>query len=278
MSKVWFVTGANSGIGSGIVTAALRAGDRVVATGRSLDKLRAAFAEQEGDALALVQLDVTDAAQASAAIQAAVAHFGRIDVVVNNAGYCVLGNFEDLGVAEIQRQLATNFYGVVHVLHAALPVLRQQRAGHVINISSVAGAIGMSHCSAYSASKFAVEGLSMAIAAEVERFGIKLTVVEPGFFRTRFLDQQNAAVVETVIEDYASQGSARAAYAAYDGNQLGDPQRLGEALLKIVAMEAPPQLFAAGSDAVAMLRPAAEARLAALDGNLALSFSTDGVR
>jgi NAD(P)-dependent dehydrogenase (short-subunit alcohol dehydrogenase family) len=260
------------------VTAALRAGDRVVATGRSLDKLRAAFPENASEAMALVELDVTDEAQAAAAIKAAIARFGRIDVVVNNAGYCVLGNFEDLGAAEVRRQLETNFFGVVHVLNAALPVLRKQRSGHIFNISSVASAIGMNHCSAYSASKFTVEGLCMAIAAEVERFGIWSTVVEPGFFRTSFLNQQNAMVVETAIKDYAAQGSARDAYAAYDGTQLGDPLKLGEALLSIVAMEHPPRLFAAGSDAVDLLRPAAEARLRALEDNLALSRSTDGDR
>lgn len=278
MSKVWFVTGANSGIGAGIVTAALQAGEQVVATGRSLEKLRAAFPDGESDALALIELDVTDEAKAAAAVAAAVERFGRIDVVVNNAGYCVLGNFEDLSASDIQAQLATNFFGVVHVLHAALPILRRQRSGHVIIISSVAGAVGMNHCSAYSASKFALEGLSQAVGAEVERFGIKLTVVEPGFFRTSFLNQQNAAVVETTIEDYAAQGSARDAYAAYDGTQLGDPLKLGEVLLAIVAMESPPRLFAAGSDAVEMLRPAAEARLKAIDASIALSRSTDGVR
>lgn len=278
MSKIWFVTGANSGIGAGIVTAALQAGDRVVATGRSLGKLHAAFPAGESDALAFVELDVTDEAQAKAAVAKAVELFGRIDVVVNNAGYCVLGNFEDLSASDIQRQLDTNFFGTVHVLHAALPVLRQQRSGHVINVSSVAGAVGMNHCSAYSASKFALEGLSMAVGAEVERFGIKVTVVEPGFFRTSFLNQQNAAVVETTIDDYAAQGSARDSYAAYDGTQLGDPLKLGEALQAIVAMEAPPKLFAAGSDAIEMLRPAAEERLRAIDGNVELSRSTDGVR
>ena len=148
--------------------------------------------------------------------------------------------------------------------------------GHVINISSVAGAVGMNHCSAYSASKFAVEGLSMAVGAEVERFGIKMTVVEPGFFRTSFLNPQNAAVIETTIEDYAAQGSARDAYAAYDGTQLGDPLKLGEALLQIVAMDTPPKLFVAGSDAIEMLRPVAEERLRAIDACIELSRSTDG--
>jgi NAD(P)-dependent dehydrogenase (short-subunit alcohol dehydrogenase family) len=277
MSKIWLVTGASSGIGAGIVKAALQAGERVVATGRSMEKLRAEFPEGEHDSLALIELDVTDKEQATAAVADAVERFGRIDVVVNNAGYCVLGNFEDLTAADFGRQLDTNFFGVVHVLHAALPVMRKQRAGHIINISSVAGAVGMAHCSAYSASKFALEGLSMAVAAEVERFGIKVTIVEPGFFRTDFLNKRNAVVIDSKIKDYAGHGTTREAYAAYDGTQLGDPLKLGHALLEIAAMETPLKLFIAGSDAIEMLRPAAEDRLRAITRNVDLSCSTDRI-
>lgn len=276
MSKVWFVTGANSGIGEGAVRAALDAGDQVVATGRNIEKLRAAFADVQGDDLALIALDVTDEAQAQTAIAEAVARFGRIDVVVNSAGFGLLGNFEDLSAADFQRQFDTNFFGVVHVLHAALPVMRAQRSGHVFNISSVAGGVGMNNCSAYSASKFALEGLSQAIGAEVEQFGIKMTVVEPGFFRTQFLNQDNAVVVETTVADYAGAGSAREAYAAYDGVQPGNPRALGRVLVDIVSMTEPMKLFLAGSDAVAMLTPVAEERLRAIGANAELSGSTDG--
>ena len=168
MSKVWFVTGANSGIGAGIVKAVLDSGDSVVATGRNMDKLRAAFADVESERLALTQLDITDKAQAEKAIGEAVARFGRLDVLVNNAGIAVLGYFEALSVSDFERQLAPNLFGVINVIHAALPVMRKQRAGHIINISSVAGGVGQMHASAYSASKFALEGLSMAVAHEVE--------------------------------------------------------------------------------------------------------------
>ncbi len=276
MSKVWFVTGANSGIGAGIVNAALQAGNRVVATGRSMDKLRAAFPDADDQSLALVELDVTDEGQAYAAVAKAVALFGTVDVLVSNAGFCVLGNFEDLSAADFERQMATNFYGAVHVMHAVLPVMRQQRSGHIFTISSVAGGVGMSQCSAYSASKFALEGLSMAVAAEVRQFGIDLTIVEPGFFRTSFLNQNNYQAVDTRIDDYATQGSARDGYAAYDGNQPGDPNKLGEALLTIEAMDEPVKLFVAGSDAIGMLKPPAEERLRAISAQVALSHSTDG--
>jgi NAD(P)-dependent dehydrogenase (short-subunit alcohol dehydrogenase family) len=277
MSKVWFVTGANSGIGAGIAKAALKAGDRVVATGRNLDKLRAAFDGVAGERLALVQLDVTDETKAQAAVAEAVERFGRIDVLVNNAGYSLLGNFEELTVADFEGMLATNFYGVLKVMRAALPVMRKQRSGHVINISSVAGVAAFKHCSAYSASKFAVEGMSLAVAAEVEQFGIKLTVVEPGFFRTSLLDHNNARYAESTITDYASEGSARDMWSAYHGKQQGDPDKLGATLVRITRMENPPKIFVAGSDAVQAITPAVEERLKSLRDNASLSGSTDGV-
>ena len=167
MSKVWFVTGAGSGIGAGTVKAALRAGDRVIATGRNLHKLRRALGDGTDENLAFVQLDVADETQAKAAVEQAVQRFGRIDVLVNNAGYSLLGNFEELTIADFERQFATNFWGVAHVMRAALPVMRRQRSGHIINISSVAGVVGQKHCTAYGATKFAVEGLSLATAQEV---------------------------------------------------------------------------------------------------------------
>lgn len=277
MSKVWFVTGANSGIGEGIAKAALEAGDRVVATGRNMDKLRATFADADAVNLALVQLDITDQARAGAAVAETVERFGSLDVLVNNAGNSILGNFEDLSTADFERQFQTNFYGVVHVMRAALPIMRKQRSGHIINISSVAGGAGLMHCAAYSASKFAVEGLTQAVAAEVEPFGIKVTIVEPGFFRTKLLDANNAEVIDSKIPDYADQGSTRETWAGYDGQQQGNPFKLGQALVKIAGMENPPKLFLAGSDALQVLTPVVEERLKAMKDNAELSASTDGV-
>jgi NAD(P)-dependent dehydrogenase (short-subunit alcohol dehydrogenase family) len=261
MSKVWFITGAGSGIGAGTARAALKAGDRVVATGKNLEVL---------------QLDVSDEAHATTVIDQALEKFGRIDVVVNSAGYSLLGNFEELETQDIQRLFATNFWGVSNVMRAALPVMRKQRSGNIINISSVAGAVGLMHCGAYSASKFAVEGLSLAVAEEVGKFGIKITVVEPGFFRTDLLDAANAKWPSKRIDDYAAaEVSAESMWSPYAGKQPGDPDKLGQVLVKLADMDTPPRVFLAGSDALAVVGPAVEARLRAVHALEALSTSTD---
>ncbi|MDQ0463284.1 NAD(P)-dependent dehydrogenase (short-subunit alcohol dehydrogenase family) [Caulobacter ginsengisoli] len=277
MSKVWFVTGAGSGIGAAIAKAALKAGDRVVATGRDLGKVRGALAGAPRDSIEFAQLDVADPAQAQASVEVAVARFGRIDVLVNNAGYSILGNFEEMTRADLEGQFATNFYGVANLMRAALPVMRRQRAGHVINISSVAGVVGLKHCAAYGASKFAVEGLSLAVAEEVAPFDIHITLVEPGFFRTDLLTPDNARWAGNPIDDYAAEGSPQAMWSPYDGIQPGDPARLGEALVSIASMQDPPRVFAAGSDALEAVIPAIEARLQTIRDHAALSKSTDGV-
>ncbi|MEH2413795.1 SDR family NAD(P)-dependent oxidoreductase [Nostoc sp.] len=276
MNKVWFITGAGSGIGTGTAKAALQAGDHVVATGRNLDKVRNALRDVASENLAFVQLDVADEVQAKTAVEEAVKRFGHIDVLVNNAGYSLLGNFEEMTTAEIERQFATNFYGVVYVMRAVLPVMRQQRSGHIINISSVAGVVGFKHCAAYAASKFAVEGISLSVAVEVEGFGIKMTVVEPGFFRTDLLNDQNVRWPSNAIQDYAAEGNVQETWSAYNGTQQGDPAKLGDALVKIAGMENPPKLFVAGSDALAVIAPAVEERLQATRANEELSKSTDG--
>jgi len=274
MNKVWFVTGSNSGIGLGIAKSALAAGDRVVATARNMKKLTDAFAEVSHDNLQLVQLDVTDIAQAQSAVADAVKRFGRIDVLVNNAGFSFLGNFEELSTEDFQSLFQVNFYGTANVMRAALPVLRKQRSGHIINISSTAGAVGLKHCSAYSATKFAVVGLSESLATEVEQFGITVTVVEPGFFRTNLIDKDNAKYAKSTIADYAHEGEAEDMWSKYSGLQPGDPVKLGEAIVKIANMEKPLKLFVAGADALDMLIPAAEERLKTMRENAQLSSST----
>jgi NAD(P)-dependent dehydrogenase (short-subunit alcohol dehydrogenase family) len=276
MSKIWLITGAGSGIGAHTVRAALKAGDRVVASGRNLDKVRNALRDVASEKLAFAQLDVADEAQAKAAVDEAVRQFGRIDVLVNNAGYSLLGNFEEMSTADIERQFATNFYGVMYLMRAVLPVMREQRSGHIINISSLAGAVGFKHCGAYGASKFAVEGLSLSVAPEVEPFGIKITVIEPGFFRTDLLDAQNVRYARNVIDDYAAEGDIQETWSVYDGKQPGDPAKLGEVLVQIAGMENPPKQFVAGSDGVAVLAAALEARLQELRTYQALSGTTDG--
>jgi NAD(P)-dependent dehydrogenase (short-subunit alcohol dehydrogenase family) len=274
MNNVWFITGSGSGIGAGIAKSALKVGDRVIATGRNLDKVRKALGEA-GDSLAFVQLDVTDEARAKAAVEEAVQRFGRIDILVNNAGYSHLGNFEELTITDIERQFATNFWGVAYVMRAVLPVMRRQKSGHILNISSVAGVVGQKHCSAYGATKFAVEGLSLATAQEVEQFGIKVTVVEPGFFLTDLLDAGNVRYADSTIADYAHEGTAEAMWSPYDGQQTGSPDKLGDALVELTRLTTPPKVFVGGSDGLAMVVPALEARLQDMRDHDALSRSTD---
>jgi len=276
VNKVWFITGAGSGIGAATARAAVKAGDRVVATGRNLDKVRKALGDIAGESVAFIALDVTSEAQAKAAVEAAVNAFGRIDVLVNSAGYSLLGNFEELTTEDIQSLMATNFYGVMFVMRAVIPVMRKQRSGRIINISSLAGVIGFKHCGAYSAAKFAVEGLSQAVAQEVEPFGILITTVAPGFFRTDLLDAGNAKYAKSSIADYAAEGTAEAMWSGYDGKQQGDPAKLGDVLVTIAGLDNPPRQFVAGSDALAVVKPALEVRLEQLRAYENLSRSTDG--
>lgn len=275
MSKVWFITGAGRGIGAHIAQAAIAAGDKVVAAARSLEQLNTTFAGVSPDRVALVRLDVAREEQAAAAIQAAVERFGRIDVLVNNAAYGLLGNFEELSPQEIDQQFGVNVFGVMHVLRAALPVLRRQRSGHVMNISSIAGRTGFDGAAVYCATKYAIEGLSSSLALELAKFGIHVTSVEPGFFRTDFLDQSSVRYGKKVIEDYAAHGTVEGAYGAYHGKQLGDPAKLATVVLRLAAMDKPPQHFLAGSDALAMAHAEVDARLSEMHGMAELSRSTD---
>jgi NAD(P)-dependent dehydrogenase (short-subunit alcohol dehydrogenase family) len=255
----------------------LKAGDRVVATGRHVQKLRNALRDVASENLEVLQLDVSDEVQATTAVDQAVKRFGRIDVALNSAGYSLLGNFEELSNQDFERQFATNVWGVLNVMRAALPVMRKQRSGHLINISSVAGVVGLKHCGAYGASKFAVEGLSLAVAEEVEKFGIKVTVVEPGFFRTDLLATANVKWPSNRIDDYAgAEESAHEMWSPYAGRQPGDPEKLGQVLVKLAGMETPPRVFVAGSDAIAAVAPTVEARLKAVNAFEELSKSTDG--
>ena len=278
MSKVWVITGAGRGIGAHIVHSAIAAGDRVVATGRNLAQLRAAFEGVADERIALVELDVASEASAQAAVEAAEQRFGRIDVLVNNAAYGMLGNFEEIAPVDIEQQFGVNVFGLMHVLRAVLPVMRRQRSGHVMNVSSIAGVTGFNGSSVYCATKYAVEGLSASLALEVAKFGIKVTVVQPGFFRTEFLDANSVRYGDKVIGDYAAHGSIEETYRPYKGNQLGDPARLGEAVITLAAMAEPPMQFLAGSDALGMATAALEARRSEMAALADLSRSTDGVR
>lgn len=275
MTQVWFITGASRGIGHEIAKAALQAGHQVVATGRNLEQLRSVYAAQPQARLALAALDVTSPAQIEDAVQAALGRFGRIDVLVNNAGYGLLGHFEEIQADAIEQQFATNVFGLMHVLRAVLPVMRRQRAGRVFNLSSVGGALGFNGASVYCASKFAVEGLSASLGMEVAPFGITVTAVEPGFFRTDFLEPTSIRYAAPAIDDYAAGGSIQDVYEAYNGRQAGDPARLGTALVELAAMPAPPKQFPAGSDAFGMIGQSLQERLDTMRAFEALSRSTD---
>jgi NAD(P)-dependent dehydrogenase (short-subunit alcohol dehydrogenase family) len=275
MSAVWFVTGASSGIGTAIVKAALAAGHRVVATARNVEKLRSVLASSANDRLELVQLDVTVEAQARTAVTAAVEKLGRVDVLVNNAGYSLLGTFESFTAEQIERQLMTNFFGATYLMRAVLPVMRRQRAGHILNISSTAGLVGLEHCSAYAASKFALEGLSLSVAKEVEKLGIKITIVEPGFFRTDLIAPHAFEAGTKVVEGYDAPAQIQATWAGYNQKQTGDPAKLAQALIQLTTMESPPKQFLGGKDAIDMVVPALEAHLAEIRAYATLSSSTD---
>ena len=270
--RVWFITGAGRGMGVDIAKAALAAGHPVVATGRNTDAV--ADAVGEADDLLVVELDITSLASAEQAVQAAVERLGRIDVLVNNAGNFYAGFFEELTPEQIGRQLTTNLVGPMNVTRAVLPIMRKQRAGHVITITSTAGLVGMEFTSAYAASKFAEEGWMESLRYDVEPYNIHTTIVEPGFFRTDLLEKESTAYAELSIADYAERtAQTRPAWEAMSGKQGGDPAKLAKALVTIVDQEQPPLRWVAGADAVETVEQKANDLLAQVDAYRSLSSS-----
>jgi NAD(P)-dependent dehydrogenase (short-subunit alcohol dehydrogenase family) len=259
--KVWLITGAGRGMGADIARAALAAGHAVVATGRNTGTVIAALG-QDDDLLA-VQLDVTDPAAAEAAVRAAVERFGRIDVLVNNAGNFYAGFFEEISPQDFRAQVETTLFGPVNVTRAVLPVMRAQRAGLVVAISSTAGITGQEFCTAYAAAKFGVEGWMESLTPEVAPFGIRTMLVEPGFFRTELLTPESTKYAEPSIEDYAERTRQTvAAWSGMNGLQGGDPARLAGALIRLAGQDEPPLRFPAGADAVATIEQKAQTLLA----------------
>ena len=247
--KVWFITGAGRGMGVEIAKAALAAGHKVVATGRNIENVAKELGEAEN--LFIVKLDVTKQTDADAAVKAAVEKFGRIDVLVNNAANFIAGFFEELTQEEIGQQLQTSLYGPMVVTRAVLPLMRKQRSGHIIAISSTAGLTSMEFCSAYSASKFGLEGFIQALQTEVAPFGINTTIVNPGFFRTELLTEQSTKYANNPIPDYTEKREQLIQFwKGANGQQSGDPLKLAKALVTIAAEEKPPLRFLAGADAV----------------------------
>lgn len=259
--KVWLITGAGRGLGLHIVKAALAAGNAVVATGRNSVKVAAAVGNHE--ALATLKLDVTRLDDAEATVAAAVTKFGRIDVLVNNAGNFYAGFFEELPPEDVRNQIETLLFGPMNVTRAVLPVMRKQRSGLLMTISSTAGIAGGMFYSAYAAAKFGLEGWTESLTPEIEPFGIRTMLVEPGFFRTELLSPDSTTYAEPVIQDYAQRSKETiAAWKSMNGKQGGDPAKLALALVQLAGQAEPPARFAAGSDAVHTFQAKAEALIA----------------
>ena len=249
--KVWLITGTSRGMGVNFAKATLAAGNAVVATGRNTDAVSKAVGQAEN--LLVVKLDVTSPADAESAVRAAVKRFGRIDVLVNNAANFYAGYFEELTPEQIEQQLATGLIGPMNVTRAVLPVMRKQRSGHIISISSGAGLMGFEFNSAYCAAKFGLEGWTEALQSEVAPFGINTTIVNPGFFRTELLTQESTNYAKPSIADYAERQAARREwYETQNGQQSGDPAKLAQALLIIASQQSPPRRFIAGADAISI--------------------------
>jgi NAD(P)-dependent dehydrogenase (short-subunit alcohol dehydrogenase family) len=259
--KVWLITGAGRGMGADIARAALAAGHAVVATARNTSTVTVALGHD--DDLLAVKLDVTDPADAQAAVQAAVHRFGRIDVLVNNAGNFYAGFFEEISPEDFRAQVETTLFGPMNVTRAVLPVMRAQRSGLVIAISSTAGIVGQEFCTAYAAAKFGVEGWVESLTPEIAPFGIRTMLVEPGFFRTELLTPESTTYAEASIGDYAERTKQTiAAWNGMNGQQGGDPAKLASALVQLASQDEPPLRFVAGAGAVQVVEHKAKILLA----------------
>jgi NAD(P)-dependent dehydrogenase (short-subunit alcohol dehydrogenase family) len=273
--QVWFITGASRGMGADFAKAVLAGGHRLVATGRDTERLARELGAS--DNLLAVTLDVTRRGDAEAAVKAALERFGRIDVLVNNAANFYAGYFEELTPEQMDHQLATSLVGPMNVTRAVLPVMRKQRSGHVIAISSSAGlGAGFEFVTAYAASKFGLEGFMESLAPELAPFGIHTTIVNPGFFRTELLTDSSTAYATGSVDDYAARRDPLVAFwKSMNGKQNGDPAKLARAIITIADQSPPPRRFIAGADAIG----GAEQKIAALkediESNRPLSTSLD---
>lgn len=273
MSKVWLITGSSRGLGRALAEAVLAAGDNLVATARNPAQL-ADLSERYGGQVLTLALDVTNEAAAAATVEAAVKRFGRIDVLVNNAGYGNVGSIEDTSLADFRAQIETNLFGTIIMSKAVIALMRGQGAGHIIQFSSVGGRIGPAGRGAYSAAKFGVEGFSEVLAKEVSPFGVKVTVVEPGGFRTDFAGA-STVLAEGRAEYAETVGATVRFQREYDGRQPGDPAKAAAVIIHIAGLDEPPFRLLLGSDAVRNVEKADAARIAADREWRAVSVSTD---
>ncbi len=272
--RVWFITGAARGFGALIAQTALAQGDAVIATARNPDAIVECLGIAPG--LLPLKMDVTDPEQIHAAVKAAIATFGRIDVLVNNAGYGLLGAVEESAAADVRRMYDTNVFGLLSVTQAVLPQMRRRRAGHIINFSSIGGYRSAAGFGVYCSTKFAVEGLSEALHDELKPLDIKVTVVEPGYFRTDFLDASSLTKADHIIDDYDdTAGAVRRIAATLNHNQPGDPERLAAAMMKLVDAETPPLRLPMGTDTLAAIARKNAQVEQEMNAWSALSASTD---
>ncbi|GAA1974403.1 SDR family NAD(P)-dependent oxidoreductase [Microbacterium pumilum] len=273
-TKVWLVTGAGRGMGVDIAQAALAAGYRLVATARDAANVVAAVGDH-ADLLA-VSLDITDTASIDAAVHEAIDRFGRIDVLVNNAGNFQAGYFEEITPEQFRAQIETNFFGPLNVTRAVLPVMRRQRSGQIVTITSTAGIVSGAFGSAYGASKFALEGWTESLREEVEQFGIQVTAVEPGFFRTELLVEGSSTLWSDLsIDDYSDTASTIEAWKSMNGKQSGDPAKLAASLVKVIELDEAPARWVAGADAVEAVKQKGQALIEQADAHLDLSTGLD---
>jgi NAD(P)-dependent dehydrogenase (short-subunit alcohol dehydrogenase family) len=274
--KTWFITGASRGFGSLVVERALAKGDAVAATARNPQIVIDRFGAHPN--LLAVALDVTDETQAIAAAKAAIDRFGRIDILLNNAGFGLMGAVEEASAAEVEAVYRTNVFGLLTVTRAVLPHMREARSGRILNISSIGGYRGAAGFGIYSSTKFAVEGLSEALHDELAPIGIHVTVVEPGYFRTDFLDASSLSVSARRIADYdATAGKVRSVAAGLSHNQPGDPGKLADVLVAFVDAPNPPVRLPLGSDTVAAIEKKHQTDRAILAEWRTVSVSTDFV-
>jgi NAD(P)-dependent dehydrogenase (short-subunit alcohol dehydrogenase family) len=272
-SQIWLVTGASRGLGLAITQTVLEKGDTVIAAVRNPERAQKALGDSKR--VFAVAMDVTDSASVRRAGEAAIAQFGKIDVVVNNAGYGLMGAIEELDASEFEGVFKTNCFGVQQVLRVFLPILRAQRAGWIVNISSVGGLTATPGAGAYNASKFALEGLSEALAQELAPLGIRVLIVEPGYFRTDFLND-SMRTAKTTIADYAdTAGRTLTTMAARNGKQLGDPRKAARAILRAIDSPRPPLRLVLGADAVERVTNKLAALRRDLDDWREVAMSTD---
>ena len=244
--KVWFITGASKGMGLEITKAVLEGGGKVIATSRNIDLLLEKIVDHK-DSLLPVELDITNEKDIQNAISYGIEKFGQIDIVVNNAGYNLLGNIEELSDSEFRKTMDVNVFAMAHIIRNILPTMRLQKSGHIINTASMMGYMSYPGNGSYSASKYAVIGLSEALAQEVAPFGIKVTILAPGTFRTNFMSEETLNVAQNKIDAYNLDKQIEQ-FTGFDGQQLGDPKKLAEVLLKITGMSNPPLHLPLGSD------------------------------